>query len=95
MDKVQEKKTVSITTGCVQLTAVTPQKIVVNWQHAPAYMLNKFFTTLFNQIIILCNVFNIKNTPEFIKDLNEICIHLDIRLTSFDTLNMHINIPIA
>jgi hypothetical protein len=82
MDKIQEKKTVSITTGCLQLIATTPQRPpIVNWQHAPAYKLTKFFTNLFNQIIILCNAFNFKNTPKFIKDLNEISKHPNIRLT--------------
>lgn len=75
MDKVQEKKSVSITTSCLQLIAATPQRPIVNWRHAPAYKLTKFFTNLFNQIIILCTAFNIKNTPEFIKDLNEISMH--------------------
>jgi len=66
MDKVQEKKTVSITTGCLQLIATTPQRPIVNWRHAPAYKLTKFYTNLFNQIITLCNALNIKNAPEFI-----------------------------
>jgi len=95
MDIVQEKKTVSVTTGCLQLIATTPQRPTVNWGHAPAYKLTKFFTNLFNQIIILCNAFNIKNTPEFFKDLNEISIHPNIRLTSFDILNMYVNILIV
>jgi len=95
MDKVQEKKTVSVTTGCLQLIATTPQRPIVNLQHAPAYKLTKFFTNSFNQIITLCNAFNIKNTPEFIKDLNEISIHPNIRLTLFDILNIYTNIPIV
>lgn len=41
------------------------------------------------------NAFNIKNTPKFFKDLNEISIHPNIRLTSFDILNMYANIPIV
>lgn len=69
MDKVQEKKNVSITMACLQMTATSPQRPTVNWRHVPAYKLTKFFTNLFNQIIILCNAFNIKNTPEFIKRL--------------------------
>lgn len=53
----------------------------------------KFLTNLFNQIIILCIAFNIKNIPEFIKDLNETSTHPYMRLT-FDILNMYTNIPI-
>jgi hypothetical protein len=95
MDIVQVKKTVTITTGCLQLIATTPQRPTVNWEHAPAYKLTKFFTNLFNQIIILCNASNTKNTPELFKDLNEISLHPNIRLTSFDILNMYANIPIV
>jgi len=71
----------------------SPVRPIVNWQNAPAYKLAKPISKLLKLYIPLPNAFNVKNSMQLMKDLEDIPIDKNTRLASFDTANMYSNVP--
>jgi hypothetical protein len=70
-----------------------PIRPIVNWRNAPAYHLAKLVSDIITKEAPLPNTFNIKNTIQLMKDLNEIPFSKHIHLASFDIKDMCTNIP--
>ena len=70
-----------------------PVRPIANWQNAPTYKLAKLISKLLQLYIPLPNVFNVKNSIQLMKDLEDIPIHKNTRLASFDIANMYSNVP--
>ena len=66
---------------------------IINWRNAPAYRLAKLVSDIIKKEIPLPNTFNVKNTVQLIKDLQEISISECTHLASFDIKDMYTNIP--
>jgi hypothetical protein len=56
-------------------------------------MLAKHISKHFNQLLPLPYSFNIQNSNQLIKELNEIAFETDLRFASFEVENMYIDIP--
>jgi len=70
-----------------------PIRPVINWRNAPSYRLAKLVSDIITKEIPLPNTFNVKNTVQLIKDLQEISISECTHLASFDIKDMYTNIP--
>jgi hypothetical protein len=68
---------------------------IVNWKGSPGYTLAKLIDTLLKDTIQLPNVYNIKNSTNLIHNLKHIHIIDNIKLYSFNIVNMYMNIPLA
>jgi hypothetical protein len=66
----------------------TPVRPIVNLKNSPAYSLAKFVTNTLKETLYLPFIYNINNSTQLIKDLNNITINENTRIFSFDT-----NIP--
>jgi hypothetical protein len=71
----------------------SPIRPVVNWTQAPAYKFAKLLTKKLQQYLPLPYAFNVQNTAQLIKDLEEIPVNDNTRLVSFDITNMYTNVP--
>jgi hypothetical protein len=71
----------------------SPIRPVVNWTQAPAYKLAKLLAKKLQQYIPLPYAFNVQNSAQLIKDLDEIPVDDNLRLVSFDITNMYTNVP--
>jgi hypothetical protein len=70
-----------------------PIRPIVNWTNAPAYKLSKLLNHLLKTHIPLPYVYNVKNTPQLMYEINEIPYNSHLRLASLDIDNMYTNIP--
>ena len=70
-----------------------PIRPIINWRNAPAYHLAKLVSDIITKEIPLPNTFNVKNTVQLIKDLQEISISECTHLASFDIKDMYTKIP--
>jgi hypothetical protein len=71
----------------------SPIRPVVNWTQAPAYKLAKLLAKKLQLYLPLPYAFNVQNSAQLIKDLDEIPVDDNIRLISFDITNMYTNVP--
>jgi hypothetical protein len=67
----------------------------VNWRNAPAYQLSKLFTKKINYLSPLPKAFNIRNTHDLIRKLNDIPLLPHYTLASLDITNLYSNIPVT
>ena len=70
---------------------------VGNWRDAPAYKLSKLFTEKVNQLASLphsFNIFNIKNTQDLLKNLEDTPMLPHYNLASLDITKLYYNIPV-
>ena len=70
-----------------------PIRPIVNWTNAPAYKLAKKSAKDLQKYIPLPYAFNVKNSIHLMKDLLDIPYDNNIKLASFDIMNMYTNIP--
>jgi len=75
--------------------ADSPIRPRVNWKDDPVYNLAWMLARNVEMFIPLQYIFNIKNTIPLINDLLDIQFEQDLKLVSFDTMNMYSNIPIT
>jgi hypothetical protein len=73
--------------------AEAPIRPIINWRNAPAYKIAKALTKILSIHIPLPYAYNVKNSRQLIKDLQDIKYNRDLRLASFDITNMYTNIP--
>jgi len=72
-----------------------PIRPVVNWRNAHAYQLSKLFTKKINHLSPLPNAFNVKNTHDLIRNLNDTPLLPHYTLASIDITNLYSNIPVT
>jgi len=65
----------------------------INWSNAPAYKIAKALTKILSIHIPLPYAYNVKNSMQLIKDLQDTKYNHDLRLASFGITNMYTNIP--
>jgi hypothetical protein len=65
---------------------------VVNWRGTPAYKLSKLFTQKINNMAPLLNTFNIRNTTDLLRNLQDTPMHPHFKLASLDITNLYSNI---
>jgi hypothetical protein len=73
--------------------AEVPIRPIINWRNAPAYKIAKALTKILSIHIPLPYAYNVKNSTQLIKDLQDIKYNRDLRLASFGISNMYTNIP--
>jgi len=67
---------------------------VINWRNAPAYRLSKLFMEKVSQLAPLHHYFNIKNTQDLSKKLEDIPIPPHYNLALLDITNLYSNITV-
>jgi len=67
---------------------------LVSWQRAPAYKLAGLFTQKIRLLAPLPNRYNLENSMDLIKKLNDTPILLQLTLASLDIKNLYTNIPV-
>jgi hypothetical protein len=67
---------------------------VVNWRKAPAYKLARLFTPKMRLLAPLPNRYNLENTMDLIKKLNDTPILLQFTLASLNITNLYTYIPV-
>jgi hypothetical protein len=72
-----------------------PIRPVVNWLGAQAYKLARLFTQKVRQLAPLPNRYDIENTRDLIKKLNDTSILPHFALASLDITNLYTNIPVT
>jgi len=72
-----------------------PIRPVVKWRNALAYQLSKLFTNKINRLTPLPHDFNIRNTHDFLRNLNNTPMLPHYTLASQDITNMYSNIPVT
>ena len=72
-----------------------PIRPVVKWRNAPAYQLSKLFTKKLNHLLPLHHAFNIKNTHDLIRNLNDTQLLPHYTLASLHITNLYSNIPVT
>jgi hypothetical protein len=72
-----------------------PIRPVVNWRNAPAYQLSRLFTKKINHLAPLPQAFNIINTQDLLRNLNDTPMLPHYTLASLDITNLYSNIPIT
>jgi hypothetical protein len=71
-----------------------PIRPVVNWRNAPAYQLSRLFNKKINQLSPLPHAFNIKNTQDLTRNLQDTPLLPHHTLASLDITNLYSNIPV-
>jgi hypothetical protein len=71
----------------------SPIRPRVNWKNAPAYKLAKMLSKKLKILIPVPYTFSVKNTVQLINDLLEILYDQNLKLASFDIINMYSNVP--
>ena len=71
----------------------TPIRLIVNFRNAPNYNIAKMMANILMKYIPLPSVYNIQNSVELIKDLENIPCTPDQRLASLDISNMYKTFP--
>jgi len=71
-----------------------PLRPVVNWRNAPAYRLSTLFTDKINRLVPPPNSFNIKNTQDLLKNVDDTPVLPHYTLASLDITNFYYNIPV-
>jgi hypothetical protein len=71
-----------------------PIRPVMNWRNAPAYKLSRLFTDKINHLAPLPHSFNIKNTHELLRNLEDTPMLPHYNLASLDITNLYSNIPV-
>jgi hypothetical protein len=72
-----------------------PIRPVVNWRNAPAYQLSKLFTSKINHLAPLPHAFNMKNTHDLIRNLNDTPVLPHYTLASLDLTHLYSNMPVT
>ena len=72
-----------------------PNRPVVNWRGAPAYKLLTLFSHKIKLLAPLPNKFNLENTTDLIKRLNDTSILPQFALASLDITKLYTNVPVA
>ena len=72
----------------------TPIRPLINFKTAPGYKAAKKLEKIIKNNIILNNNMSIKNNDEFIEKITKIKISKQLKIASFDVVNMYTNIPI-
>jgi hypothetical protein len=65
----------------------------MNWANALAYELEKHLSKTLNNFLHLPYVYNIRNPIRLITDLRNVEIDENMRICSFDIINMYTNEP--
>jgi len=71
-----------------------PIRPVVNWRGTPAYKLALLFTQKIHQMAPPPNTYNLQNTRDLIKKLEDTPILPHFALASLDITNLYTNIPV-
>ena len=71
-----------------------PIRPVVNWRGAPAYKLAHLFTQKIKQMAPLPNTYNLQNTRDLIKKLEDTPVLPHFALDLLDITNLYTNIPV-
>jgi len=71
-----------------------PFRLIVNWNNAAAYKLDKMLVRKIRAHIPLPYTFNVENTVQLMNDLADLPYDRNIKFASLDINNMYSNIPI-
>ena len=71
-----------------------PLHPIVKWRNAPAYRLSTLFTDKINRLVPPPNSFNIKNTQDLLKNLDDTPVLPHYTLALLDITNFYYNIPV-
>jgi len=71
-----------------------PIRPIVNWRNAPVYRLSKLCTEKVHRLAPLPNAFNIKNTQDLLRNIQDTPLLPHHSLASLDITNLYSNIPV-